>query len=495
MEQEKVVVKLSRHQWPDEIKAKKKQRWIIRFVLLSLILSFFGGWVLGTQASLPTTTIIDESKYGRLDAIVDTLSSVWYYGKNVEGDVESWLINNAILGMIELNDDPFTSYMTPQEVIDFNQSIDMGFVGIGVQFYVIDGVNIVERVFRNSPAEAYGVLPGDIIYKVDGVVVEGMPTSEIASRVMGEAGTVVSIEFIRGNLPIVKDIVRGRVSNSAFGQVVNNEVGVLEISQFGSNTANEVKVYLDDMKAANISKLVIDLRDNGGGFLDTLLQIAAFFLPKDTTVIIQQYKDDNQDIGKVATNNQYTNFTDIVILVNGNTASASEVLAAALSEQANIKIVGVTTFGKGTVQVTRPFSDGSALKVTTAQWLTPQGNTIHQVGITPDIEVKLHPVFYQGRVLMGEDEVIGVDQVSPYVEYMQLALDFIGYPVDRLDGYFSLSTLTPYQQFRSDYNLNESATLDATTYQLLYTEVLRKWHANRSAVDTQLQVAIAQLYE
>lgn len=495
MEQEKVIVKLSKHQWPDEIKAKKRQRWFIRFVLLSVILSFFSGWYIGTQAPIATVTPVDESKYAHLDAVIDTLSNVWYYGKNVEGDLESWLINNALLGMIELNDDPFTNYMTPEELQSFNQSIDRGFVGIGVQFYVIDGVNIVERVFRNSPAEAFGVLPGDIIYKVNGEIVEGMPSSDIAARVMGEEGTVVTIEFIRRDLIIVKEIVRGRISNTAFGQVLPNNIGYLEISQFGSNTADEVKVYLDDLKNANISKLVIDLRDNGGGFLDTLLKISAFFLPRDTTVIIQQYKDDTQDIGKVSSNNQYTNFTDIVILVNGNTASASEVLTAALSEQANIKVVGVTTYGKGTVQVTHPFSDGSALKVTSAQWLTPNGNLIHEVGITPDIEVRLHPVFYQQRMLMEADASVAVDQVSDFVAYMQLALDFIGYPIDRMDGYFSLDTLSIYQQFRQDYGLGFSEVLDSQTYQVLYTEVLRKWHSNREAVDTQLQMAIRLLNE
>ena len=493
MEKEKVYVKLKKHEWPDEIAKKRMNRWVFRIVVLAVLLAFTTGWLFGNNVPVANPTPTQQNDYSRLDAVIGQLSSVWYYGKDIE-NIETWLLDNAIKGMIDLGGDPYTDYLTAEEVISFEQSIDMGFVGIGVQFYVLDGLNIVERVFKNSPAERFGVLPGDIINIVEGVEVNGMPTNEIADLVKGEVGTIVTIEFIRANEPIILEIERGEVRNSAYGEIIN-DVGVIEIYQFGSTTDLEMKSYLDDMRDANIENLIIDMRDNGGGYLESLLKIASFFLEKDTVVIQQKYKDDRIEIGRVTQDNVYDNFKKIVILVNGNTASASEVLTAALQEQADVTVVGETTYGKGSVQVTRPFSDGSALKVTTAQWLTPNGNLIQDIGIDPDIPVKRHPVFYQDVKMLEENEEVGLDQVSESMAYAQKALDFIGYDVDRMDGYTSAKTIETINQFNKDLNLKVTNTLDVTTLQVLNTEVLRVLHTKGNEIDTQLQVALGLFNE
>lgn len=493
MEKEKVYVKLKKHEWPDEIAKRRKNRWVFRVVVLAVLLAFTTGWLFGHNVPVDNPTTAQNNEYARLDAVIGQLSSVWYYGKDIE-NIETWLLDNAIKGMIDLGEDPYTDYLTAEEVLAFEQSIDMGFVGIGVQFYVLDGLNIVERVFKDSPAERFGVLPGDIIHKVEGVEVKGMPTDEIADLVKGEVGTIVTIEFIRANESVVLDIERGEIRNSAYGEIIDN-VGVIEIFQFGSTTHLEMQSYLDVMKEANIENLIIDMRDNGGGYLESLLNIASFFLEKDTVVIQQKYKDGSIEIGKVTQSNVYNNFKQIVILVNGNTASASEVLTAALQEQAGVTVVGETTYGKGSVQITRPFSDGSALKVTSAQWLTPNGNLIQDVGIEPDIPVKRHPVFYQEINVLEEDEEYGVDQVSVAIEYAQKALDFIGYDVDRMDGYASVKTINMINQFNKELDLEVTNTLTSTTLQVLHTEILRVLHTQGNAIDIQLQVALGLFNE
>jgi carboxyl-terminal processing protease len=493
MEEENVRIKLERHVWPDERAMRKRKKIFVSTVIIAIVLSFGIGWLFGSFLQTPIT-VNNSGKYTRLDAIIETLSAQWYFGKDVES-LEKWLIDNAINGMIDLNGDIHTKYMTPEEVRSFNDSIDMGFVGIGVQYYMsADGYPIVERVFKNSPAEAFGVMPGDIIYTVDGVDIKGFETEEIASRVKGKEGTTVVIEFLRAGAIVKKEIIRGLVKNSAFGQILNGNVGYLEIYQFGSSTTQEVVNYLNDMKAKNVTKLVIDLRDNGGGYLNTLIGISSLLLPKDTVVIRQEYKDGSSEVGKTL-GGQMTNFTDIVILVNGNTASASEVLTAALQEQAGIKVVGVQTYGKGTVQITRPFSDGSALKFTTAQWMSPNGKAIHGVGITPDYIVQLHPVFYFDKIVLDEDVTYGLDQVDESVELAQLALDFLGYSVSRTDGYFDQSTVDAIVKFKSDYALENSERLDKKTLQVLSTEIIRYWFTNRSNLDTQLQKALELINE
>jgi carboxyl-terminal processing protease len=493
MEEENVRIKLERHVWPDERATRKRKKIFVSTVIIAIVLSFGIGWLFGSFLQTPIT-VNNSGKYTRLDAIIETLSAQWYFGKDVES-LEKWLLDNAINGMIDLNGDIHTKYMTPEEVRSFNDSIDMGFVGIGVQYYMsADGYPVVERVFKNSPAEAFGVMPGDIIYTVDGVDIKGFETEEIASRVKGKEGTTVVIEFLRAGAIVKKEIIRGLVKNSAFGQILTGNVGYLEVYQFGSSTTQEVVNYLNDMKAKNVTKLVIDLRDNGGGYLNTLIGISSLLLPKDTVVIRQEYKDGRSEIGKTL-GGQMTNFTDIVILVNGNTASASEVLTAALQEQAGIKVVGVQTYGKGTVQITRPFSDGSALKFTTAQWMSPNGKAIHGVGITPDYIVQLHPVFYFDKIVLEEGVTYGLDQVDESVELAQLALDFLGYSVSRTDGYFDQSTVEAIVKFRSDYALEDSERLDKKSLQVLSTEVIRYWFTNRSNLDTQLQKALELINE
>lgn len=493
MEEENVRIKLERHIWPDEKANRKRKKIFVSTVIIAIVLSFGIGWLFGSFLQTPIT-INNSGKYTRLDAIVETLSAQWYFGKDIE-NLETWLIDNAINGMIDLNGDIHSSYLTAEEVKQFNDSIDMGFVGIGVQYYMsADGYPVVERVFKNSPAEAFGVMPGDIIYIVDGVDVKGMETEEIASRVKGEEGTTVVIDFLRAGTIVRKEIIRGLVKNSAFGQILTGNIGYLEIYQFGSSTTQEVVNYLNDMKDKNVSKLVIDLRDNGGGYLNTLVGISSLLLPRDTVVIRQEYKDGSSEVGKTL-GGQMTNFTDIIILVNGNTASASEVLTAALQEQAGIKVVGVKTYGKGTVQITRPFADGSALKFTTAQWMSPNGNAIDGVGITPDYIVELHPVFYFDKIVLDEGVTYGLDQVDESIELAQLALDFLGYTVNRTDGYFDQSTVDAIVQFRSDYALEESQRLDKKALQVLSTEVIRFWFTNRSSLDTQLQKALELINE
>ena len=493
MEEENVRIKLERHEWPDEKANRRRKKIFVSTVIIAIVLSFGIGWLFGSFLKTPIT-INNSGKYARLDAIIETLSAQWYFGKDIE-NIEAWLLENAINGMIELNGDIHTEYMTAEEVAQFNDSISMGFVGIGVQYYMSsDGYPVVERVFKNSPAEAFGVMPGDIIYIVDGVDIKGMESEEIASRVKGKEGTTVVIEFLRAGAIVKKEIIRGLVKNSAFGQILAGNVGYLEIYQFGEDTSKEVASYLNDMKDKDVSKLIIDLRDNGGGYLDTLLKISSLLLPKDTIVIRQEYKNGTSEIGKTS-GGQFTNFTDIVVLVNGNSASASEVLTAALQEQAGIKVVGVQTYGKGTVQVPRPFADGSSLKFTTAQWKTPNGNAIHGVGITPDYIVELHPVFYFERIVLEDDVTYGLDQVDESVELAQLALDFLGYTVNRMDGYFDQSTVDAIVKFKADYALEESERLDKKTLQVLSTEIIRFWFTNRSTLDSQLMKAFELINE
>lgn len=499
MEDKKTVtVKLEKHLWPDEIEQRKRQKGkaMVKILVVLMIIASFGiGYCLGNKkpeksmVASVTTTKQDSFSYTKLKLVNSILAKDWYFGEDTDPFNEN-LVEKAILGMVNNETDIHTSYMTKEEAEEFTTSIDMGFVGIGVQFTTAENMNMVTRVFADSPAERAGVQAGDIIYKVDGIVVEDAQSDEIASLVKGEEGSHVKITFLRQNEEVELDIIRGKVENSAYGEMITDEIGYLEIYQFGSTTSNVIKSYLDSLTQQGMHKLIIDLRDNGGGYLLSLVDIASFFLPKDTVCIQQEYRDGTVEVSKT-TGGNYESIDQIVILINGNTASASEVLAMALKEQRNdVTIIGTTSYGKGTVQISRPFTDGTTLKYTTSRWLTPLGNWVNGVGIIPDEEVALHEILYNAVYTFPEDMVFHNDEVSEFIRVAQLALDMLGYDVKRTDGYFDSSTLSSLISFQRSINLTNEGVLDTDTYEALISRVSMEWSLNKELYDTQLNRAV-----
>ncbi len=475
------------------IEQKQRQNARIQtfIVILMLIVVFFIGLLIGTRTFVPTQNNAQPqtANFSKLDAIYDLMLNEWYFGKDID-TLSSDLLNQAMVGMTNFEVDPNTGYMTSEESAAFTQSIDLGFVGIGVSYYEVDGKFVIERVFRSSPAEKAGVQAGDIISKVDGMSVEGVSSDDVVALVKGEIGSEVVIEFIRQNKPIEMTIIRDEIENTTYSYITEDNIGVLEISQFGSTTGNEAENHLNYMLDNNVEDLIIDLRDNGGGYLTSLLDVAGFLLPDDTVVLKQEARDGSMEINKVTSGKYMPEFKEVVVLVNENSASASEVLTAALSEQRGATIVGTTTFGKGTVQIPKMFSDGSSLKYTVAQWLTPNDEKIHEVGIAPDKEVFLHDIFYAYIPTLEEGTVIEFDTVAEEVRVAQLALDLLGYGVDRTDGYFDKSTVSAIKDFQEDMDIAETGDIDSETMTLLTTEVVRAWSINREEYDVQFDAAV-----
>ena len=499
MDNNKVNIKLEKHLWPDEQRNRKQKRLIILGVLVAMLLSFGSGFIIAkasnpTINSNPTTENLSSESMKRFNSVLSILKNRWYFSKDMENPTVE-LVDNAIFGMLDQNGDPYTDYMTPEEKQAFEEGINQNFVGIGVQYFQVDDYSIVKNVFRNSPAEKAGVMAGDIFWTVDNQSVIGMASEDISALVRGEENTKVVIEFKRDNDLVKLEITRGQVNQTVFASIVNKDIGVLEISSFGMNTGSEVKYYLDMFTTENVKKIIIDVRDNGGGYLSSLNQIASFFLTKGQ--IILQQEDVLGMINQTkATGNNYTNFEKIVLLANQNSASASEVLVAALHDNLNIDVIGTKTFGKGTVQMTEDLSQGYALKYTTAQWLGPNGERIHKQGIKPTIEVKLHEVFYQATPLQKEAEEpfnFKLDDVSEAVKYVQKALDFLGFSPDRTDGYYSLSTENALKAFQENRNIPVNTTITSETISQLSAAIQKEWNLNREKHDLQLAEAIEYL--
>ncbi len=471
---------------------KSRFTWI-----LSVIIVFVGGLVIGSVVPVKGTERIRESVSNsiasdsdeKFKTILEIMSNDWYFAADIE-DVEQRLTDQALAGMTTNDEDAHTEYMSAEEITSFTQSINRSFVGIGVQFRSTeDGLNIVTRVIPNSPAEAAGVQAGDIIHAVDDVIVDGYSASEIKELVTGEEGTYVSIDVLRDGKDIVFKIQRAEVSSTAYGEVKDNGIGYLQIEQFGTTTADEVESVLTQFVQQGITGLVIDLRGDGGGYLDALDGVASLFLPEGTVYISRTYSD-GSTIESKTSGGMIEGIENIVILVNENTASAAEAFTLCMKEQRDdVTVVGQTTYGKGSVQVTKYFDDGSAIKYTNALWYSPNGLNVNGTGITPDVEVLLHDFLYTSYSGMDEEDSYAVDSVSDYVKEAQIALDYLGYEVDRYDGYFSYATLAALQAYETEHDLTVSDTLTSTVYEAIISSGVYKWTSDEDA-DTQLAMAM-----
>ncbi len=475
--------KVASNKLVNKLKKSNRRLKIVLFVLLCACVCLSTVLIKTTYFRSSSISSTEE----KIEEALNVMGNNWYFGKDIE-NLDERLLNQALTGITTNEEDPHTYYMTKEEVESFVQSINRNFVGIGVQFIATDGINMIQRVFKGSPAEKAGVQAGDIIHAVDGTVVDNMSSTNIASLVKGEQGTTVHIDFIRDGETVSLDITRDQISTTVYGEVKDG-IGYLEILQFGESTADEVQLYLEDFISQNIQDLIIDLRNDGGGYLTALQSVGGLFLDSDSVALVEEYASGKSETLKVNGTKIWNDEGKVVILVNSNTASAAEAFTLCMKEQRdNVTVVGVTTYGKGTVQVTDQFKDGSAIKYTTSKWLSSKGVWVNGVGIEPDTTIELPDILNVTIKEMEDDVVYSYDEVNEIVSIAQKALDYLGYDTDRTDGYFSKTTEESVLAFQKDHSLEETGSLDKTTYESIVSTVTLDWSTS-DIHDTQLKYA------
>lgn len=308
------------------------------------------------------------------------------------GDVdESKLKDGALKGYVEAVGDEYTEYYTKEEMDSFEEDTLGNFTGIGI-YMVKDSENNVIKVLTpidGTPAYNAGIQPGDIISKVDGVEYTGEQMTEAANKIKGEVGTTVKLGIIRGTENLEIEIKRENIKiNHVESKTLNDNVGYLKLSTFDEGCADEFKQKYDEINAnQNIKALILDLRNNGGGLVEEALNIADYFTDKDSKLLITVDKKEKEEIRK-AKQSKYIN-VPVIVLINENTASASEILAGALRDNGIAKIVGTKSYGKGVIQEVLTLQDGTGIKITTNEYFTPNKTKINKVGIEPDETVNL----------------------------------------------------------------------------------------------------------
>ena len=318
---------------------------------------------------------------------------------------EQKMIEGAIKGYVNGVGDKYTQYLDEEAMKDLMESTTGSYVGIGVYMATSEEANgvVIIGLIEGSVAERSGIKVGDIITKIDGEDFIGKKSEDAANAIKGEAGTSVKITVKRESEEIEFDMVREQVKVKTVGsEMLENNIGYIKISSFDTGTSNEFKEHLNKLKEQNLKALVLDLRNNGGGLVTEAINIADTMVERGKTILITTDKKGNEKIDKAKTSPQVN--VPVVILVNGNTASASEILAGALRDDCGFKVVGTNTYGKGVIQSIYTFKDGTGLKVTTNEYFSPNHNVINEVGIKPDIEIDLDKEWKSYAVVPYEND-------------------------------------------------------------------------------------------
>lgn len=308
---------------------------------------------------------------------------------NYDGEIDKQkIIEGASKGLVEAAGDKYTEYMTSKEAEEFNKSLsgDVG-TGVGIELAKDGDIVKVVRVLPKNPAASAGILAGDVISKVNDEDVLKKSTSEVSKKIRGDSGTTVKITVIRGEEKKDFSVTRAKIENPSVDLSKNNGIATLSIYRFDSETGALAKKYAEEIKNEGISKVILDLRGNGGGYVQAAKTVASLWLEKNALIVSE--KTGSKTVEEIrATGENPLKGIKTVILLDNSSASASEIVAGALKEHKAAQIVGEKSYGKGSVQTTIDMPDGALLKVTIAKWFTPSGKNISNNGISPDVEIK-----------------------------------------------------------------------------------------------------------
>lgn len=407
------------------------------FVILAVITlslgSFAGGFVTGhmlpfinlpgipnTQTTSPLPTTTADQQAATPAGLQQTFTPFWEAWTIIHKDYVDQPVNDvtlmrgAINGMMQSLGDEHSTYMSPEEYAQANSSLEGEYEGIGAFVDTTTEYLTITSPMPDSPAEKAGLKPGDQVVAIDGVSMKGVAAEEARLKVLGPAGTTVHLTIQRKGEanPLEFDIVRAKITTkSSSGKMLDNNIAYIQITTFGAKTTPELLATLNDLMAKKPKGIILDLRNNGGGYLQTAVEVASQFIGKGV-VLYEQYGDGKRNTYNVIPGGTATDTTiPMVVLVNEGTASASEIVAGALQDYGRAQLVGTVSYGKGSVQNWIPLSgDNGAVRITIAKWLTPKERTINHVGLTPNYPVKM----------TQEDFAAGKDpQLDKAVEVLQ----------------------------------------------------------------------------
>ncbi|WP_165980642.1 S41 family peptidase [Macrococcus carouselicus] len=409
-----------------------------------------------------------RSEFIKLYQVYDTLSENYY--KEID---KSKLIDSAIKGMVSGLDDPYSEYMTKEEQQAFSDTMSGDFQGIGAEISQAGEKIIITSPLKDSPAYKAGVKPNDELIAINSKSVEGMTTADVIGKIRGKAGTTVTLTLKRGGGEPFKVVIkRGKIHlDSVESRMLKRKTALITVTKFQEGTAEEFHAALKKMEQEGMEKLILDFRNNPGGYLEEAKKMAGEFIPRGDVLFYTQTKEGEPTVyNSDNPANPITKNLPTVIILNEGSASASEVFAAALRDNGKAKIAGTESFGKGIVQTATPYKDDSLLKFTQMKWLTPDKTWIHKKGIKPDKNIEL-PAYANSHVL-NPDDVYTVGEKNSRVKSLEVGLTALGYHTGKVDTTFDSKTEAAVEKFQQDHKLKVTGQMHGKSTER-FTELLR----------------------
>jgi len=383
---------MSDNKYPQFRKSNWRKNFLLYLVILGFILSFGAGLAVGESRT--RSAYLTQSDTNEVQKGVD-LGIVFEAWKKLSDKYVGSIPDNKSMvygmakGMTQQLDDPYTVFFEPDKAKQFKEDLKGSFEGIGAEIGLKDNLITIIAPIKDTPADKAGLKPGDKVLKIDVKDTSGLSVDEAVAMIRGKKGTQVKLNVISENdsaprdVTITRDVINVK---SVEWKMKDGQVAYLRLSSFSEDTVKEFTEAARQIRESDAKSIVLDLRGNPGGYLDSAVDVASFFLPKGTQVVREDFG------GKQPANEYLTQYAPtldkypLVALVDKGSASAAEILAGALSEKKGVKLIGEKTYGKGSVQEFITLSDGSTVKITVAEWLTPEGKNINKEGISPDVE-------------------------------------------------------------------------------------------------------------
>jgi len=464
----------------NEQNKRQPRSYIAIITIVALAAGFLGGQ-LWTKRN---NSIMNAEGFELLQATYERINEKFLYGAEQEG-----LVDGAIVGMVESLGDQYSQFLPDEQGEQYVDSYKSNFYGIGAEIKVVNDRYYISSLVKDMPAEKSGLKPDDEIVTVDQQSTSGLGMNELLGMVRGEKGTSVVIGVKRDGVEQVLefDIERAEIPvYTVHSERLDGDIGLITISRFGEDTGKEFTDALQSLQQeGELKGLVVDLRSNPGGRLDATIEIAQQFIPEGGKILDVVFKNESHTNSYISQQKNPLQLP-ITVLINEYSASASEVLAAALKESADANVVGVTSYGKGIVQTYESFREGSVLVLTEAEWKTPSGNGIHGVGVEPTHVVELPEYSKLGMIKAGVQLKRGSygDDVKLLEQYLQA----LGYAPSQ-EGLFDEQTERALKSYEQDKGLAVDGEYDAEVGAALVEDI----RSMISQHDTQLQKALELL--
>ena len=357
-----------------------------KFLLGVIIIAFVCVGIFSYYNKVSIAKEREDNFYKELDVFAEALAVI--EKKYVEDKPPHDLIYGALEGLLA-SLDSYSEFLNSEEYKELLVDTEGKFGGLGIEITIRDTLLTIVSPIEDTPAWTAGLKPGDIVVKIDGKVTKGITITEAVKKLRGEPGTKVTLTVLKEKDRKLEDVTLVRaiikIKDIKRAELLEDSIGYIRIAEFRENTARDLDRALTELNKKGLKAIVIDVRNNPGGLLESAIDVTSRFLETDKTVVSTKSRTDKEVVYKsVALKDKYSSMP-LVVLINKGSASASEILASALRDNKKAVIMGETSFGKGSVQTIIPLTDGSALRLTTSKYYTPSGVSIHEKGITPDI--------------------------------------------------------------------------------------------------------------